>query len=577
MTTPTTHTLDRSSHIREALADPALVPEPASDDGRTGASVAWLRAQVARFSSGEPHRRRRALVEAELARLVPAALRRVATEVTEVGNGVDGSVDATTSEKTDGLADAGDVAEAGDVAKAGDAADADAAEEAGGARGGTRPGMARLWVVRTLAQSLEMPEPTAVAQDVSVVAEAYFGGAPADVVATADAAVARLMARMLPGQAPEHADEADLEAAANRIGLLVQACAATAALVEAAADTAAPTARVLRETPPVGAMRRVATRATRVAGREIAAGDTVLLDLATANREHPVPLTFGAPPRVCPGRAHAVALAEGLLRRPLTPFARLHHRPTPLLLPNAWDQASAAALAAQGFSAIGTTSLGVAAAAGLPDGAAATAEATLALAARLGRNSFLFTVDAEGGFSDDPREVAELARRLQASGAAGINLEDGRPDGTLAPAELHAAKIAAVKAVAPDLFVNARTDTYWLGRREDPLEETTTRLAIYEQAGADGVFVPGLSDPDGIAALTATLLVPLNILYTPDGPTLAELTALGVRRVSLGSLLYRKALTEAVAAATAIRDGRPTDLTALSYNEVQAWGSDGNP
>jgi 2-methylisocitrate lyase-like PEP mutase family enzyme len=256
-----------------------------------------------------------------------------------------------------------------------------------------------------------------------------------------------------------------------------------------------------------------------------------------------------------------------VLQRPLTPFARLHHRAAPLLLPNAWDHASAAALAAQGFEAVGTTSLGVAASAGLPDGAAATMDATLALARRLGRGSLLFSVDAEGGFSDTPEEVAELARQLSEAGAAGINLEDGRPDGTLTPVELHAAKIAAVKAAVPGLFVNARTDTHWLSHQE---EETAARLALYEQAGADGVFVPGLSDPDGIAALTATLVTPLNILYTPTGPTLAELAALGVRRVSLGSLLYRRALAAAVTTATTIRDGRPTDLQAPSYAEVQA-------
>jgi 2-methylisocitrate lyase-like PEP mutase family enzyme len=321
-------------------------------------------------------------------------------------------------------------------------------------------------------------------------------------------------------------------------------------------------------------MRRVAARATRLAGREIAEGDVVLLDVAAADRAHPVPLTFGAPPRVCPGRTHALALADGVLQRPLTDFARLHHQATPLLLPNAWDYASAAVLAAQGFQAIGTTSLGVAAAAGLPDGTAATAEATLALARRLGQGPFLFTVDAEGGFSDAPEEVARLARQLYDAGAAGINLEDGRPDGTLAPVELHAAKIAAVKAAVPGLFVNARTDTHWLGRQED---ETAARLAVYEQAGADGAFAPGLTDPEAIAALTATLVVPLNILYTPTGPTLAELAALGVRRVSLGSLPYRRALAAAVTTATTIRDGRPTDFRTPSYTEVQALASTSRP
>lgn len=420
----------------------------------------------------------------------------------------------------------------------------------------------RVRVVRTLAEGLGMPDPGSVAQAVTVVAGAYFGGADE----AADEAVARLVAQL----APERADEAALESVANRIGLLVQACEATGALVEAAAGGDVPLARVLRDDPPVRIMRRVAAKATRVAGRDIAEGDVVLLDTAKAHRVHPVPLTFGAPPRVCPGRSHALALAHGVLRRPLTDFARLHHRATPLLLPNAWDHASAALLAAQGFPAIGTTSLGVAAAAGLPDGAAATAAATLALARRVGQGPFLFTVDAEGGFSDDPDEVARLARQLHDAGAAGINLEDGRPDGTLAPVERHAAKIAAVKAAVPELFVNARTDTHWLGSRE---EETAVRLALYEQAGADGVFVPGLSDQDAIAALTATLVVPLNILYTPTGPTVAELAALGVRRISLGSLLYRSALAAAVTTATTVRDGRPTDFGPLSYAEVQELGA----
>ncbi|WP_166024589.1 isocitrate lyase/PEP mutase family protein [Streptomyces chilikensis] len=507
--TQTTHEFDRYADVSAALADPALVPElPAADGGAAGAGagVAWLRATVARFSSGEPHRRRRALVEAELARLEPAALRRAVAEGPE--------------------------------------------EEV------------RVRVVRTLAEALGMPEPGVVAEAVTVVAGAYFGGADA----AADEAVARLVAHLV----PVPADEAALEAAANRIGLLVQACAATAALVEAAAGGDVPLARVLREAPPVASVRRVAARATRVAGREIAEGDVVLLDLAAANRVHPVPLTFGAPPRVCPGRAHALALAEGLLRRPRSAFARLHDQVAPLLLPNAWDYASAAVLAAQGFEAIGTTSLGVAAAAGLPDGAAATAEETLALARRLGQGSFLFTVDMEGGFSDDPQEVAELAGRLYAAGAAGVNLEDGRPDGTLAPVELHAAKIAAVKAAVPALFVNARTDTYWLGCRG---EETGARAAVYEQAGADGVFVPGLSDPDRIAALVAALTVPLNILYAPAGPTVTELAALGVRRISLGSLLYRNALAAVAATASAVRDGLPVEGAALSYAEVQALGA----
>ncbi|WP_035804051.1 isocitrate lyase/PEP mutase family protein [Kitasatospora mediocidica] len=252
----------------------------------------------------------------------------------------------------------------------------------------------------------------------------------------------------------------------------------------------------------------------------------------------------------------------------MTSFAALHHADAPLLLPNAWDHASAAALAAQGFAAIGTTSLGVAAAAGLLDGAAATREETLLLARRLGGGPFLLSVDAEGGFSDDPAQVAELARSLAAAGAVGINLEDGRADGSLAPAALHAAKIAAVKEAAPELFVNARTDTHWSGDGREA--ETTARLDAYQQAGADGVFVPGLSEPARITALLTGLDVPLNILYTPAGPSLAQLGDLGVRRVSLGSLLFRVALGAAVAAALDVRAGRPVTASAAGYAETQA-------
>lgn len=246
-----------------------------------------------------------------------------------------------------------------------------------------------------------------------------------------------------------------------------------------------------------------------------------------------------------------------------TPFAALHHAPTPLLLPNAWDHASALALAAQAFPAIGTTSLAVAAAAGLPDGAAATREETLRLALVLGSEPFLLSVDAEGGFSEDPDEVGEFAFQLAAVGAVGINLEDG-----LGPVDRHAAKIAAVKSAAPGLFVNARTDTYWWGDGEG----TLGRLDAYQQAGADGVFVPGLTEPTEIAGLVDHLDVPLNVLYSPTGPTLTHLADLGVRRVSLGSLLYRRALGAAVEAVAEVRAGRAPGGWTPAYGEVQAYG-----
>ncbi|MCZ0986179.1 isocitrate lyase/PEP mutase family protein [Streptomyces diastatochromogenes] len=248
----------------------------------------------------------------------------------------------------------------------------------------------------------------------------------------------------------------------------------------------------------------------------------------------------------------------------VTPFAALHHRPgEPLLLPNAWDHASAAALAAHGYPAIGTTSLAVAAAVGLPDGEAATRDHTLRLALTLGSEPYLLSADAEDGFSDDPDEVADLARQLWAVGVVGINLEDG-----LGPAARQAAKIAAVKAAVPGLFVNARTDTYWLGDGDET--DTLRRLDAYQQAGADGVFVPGLTDPARIDALVRRVDAPLNILYSPAGPTVPRLADLGVRRVSLGSLLYRRALGAALDAVSDIAAGRVPGGTTPSYDEVRA-------
>ncbi|MEV7191205.1 isocitrate lyase/phosphoenolpyruvate mutase family protein [Streptomyces sp. NPDC093510] len=231
-------------------------------------------------------------------------------------------------------------------------------------------------------------------------------------------------------------------------------------------------------------------------------------------------------------------------------FRDLHRAGAPLLLPNAWDHASAAALAAAGFRAVGTTSLGVAAAAGLPDGTGATRAETVRLAHGLARLDALISVDIEGGFSDHPAEVAALATELADAGIVGVNIEDGRPDGTLRDLSHQCDILHAVReAVGGRLFVNARTDTYWLpGAGKAP--ETGRRLGAYRRAGADGVFVPGLRDLSVISELTSGLEdTPLNTLHAPEGPSLPELAEAGVRRVSCGSLLFRAALGAAVAAA----------------------------
>jgi 2-methylisocitrate lyase-like PEP mutase family enzyme len=251
-------------------------------------------------------------------------------------------------------------------------------------------------------------------------------------------------------------------------------------------------------------------------------------------------------------------------------FRALHHADAPLLLPNAWDHASAAGLAAAGFAAIGTTSLGVAAAAGKPDAEASTRAETVQLARSLRRLDCLVTVDVEGGFSDDPGGVADLAAELAELGMVGLNLEDGRADATRRPAGDHARIVAAVKERAPRLFVNARTDTFWLDGVGASMTETTERARAYVAAGADGVFVPGPLDDAATERLVGAVEAPLNVLFTPGARTMARLGELGVARVSTGSLLFREGLRATFAAATAIRDGGLLDAHAIpGYDEVQ--------
>ncbi|HEX2132863.1 MAG TPA: isocitrate lyase/phosphoenolpyruvate mutase family protein [Actinophytocola sp.] len=248
-------------------------------------------------------------------------------------------------------------------------------------------------------------------------------------------------------------------------------------------------------------------------------------------------------------------------------FRALHRPGQPFLLPNAWDYATAAVLVAAGFTAIGTTSLGVAAAAGLPDAHGLIRDETVALTHRLATLPCLCTVDVEAGFSDEPADVAELAAELAEAGAVGMNLEDGRPDGTLADPGRQDDLIRAVKQRVPALFLNARVDTYWLGA--GGLAAALSRAERYEAAGADGVFVPGVAAEDDIRAVVSTLTVPLNVLYLPGRHTMDRLAALGVSRVSTGSLLFRTAVRTVADTAQAVRDGLPVSAEVPSYRHIQ--------
>ena len=228
----------------------------------------------------------------------------------------------------------------------------------------------------------------------------------------------------------------------------------------------------------------------------------------------------------------------------MTTFRDLHEPGRLLLLPNAWDAGSARVIAARGAPALATTSAGLAWSRGHADGnrlppsllATALAEITRVV-------SVPVSADIEGGYSDDPRRVAETVRAVLDAGAVGINLEDGSAPPDLLCAKLEAAREAAVKA-GVDLFVNARCDVYLRGLvpKENAVAETLARARRYRAAGADGLFAPFVREAAAIRALAAGIGdVPLNVLWVPGLPALAELRALGVRRLSAGSAIAQRA------------------------------------
>jgi 2-methylisocitrate lyase-like PEP mutase family enzyme len=237
-------------------------------------------------------------------------------------------------------------------------------------------------------------------------------------------------------------------------------------------------------------------------------------------------------------------------RRHAECFATAQRNGPIIVLPNAFDVATARVIARRSPVAIGTTSAGIAWGLGHRDGELISRSEMLEAAKRIVEAVDIgVTVDIEAGYGDSPEEAAETAVHVIGIGAIGLNLEDvGNPSGSFAgrllPVDQATAKIAAIRAVANDtgikLVINARTDTF----REagDQIANAIERGNAYLEAGADCVFTPGIVDRDGIARLVDALNGPLNIYATPATPTVKELAELGVRRVSVGCGPYQACL-----------------------------------
>ncbi|GAC1408355.1 MAG: isocitrate lyase/phosphoenolpyruvate mutase family protein [Candidatus Velthaea sp.] len=227
-------------------------------------------------------------------------------------------------------------------------------------------------------------------------------------------------------------------------------------------------------------------------------------------------------------------------------FRRLHHAPPALLLANCWDAASARLFEVAGFPAVATSSAGLANALGYADGQQLDLETHFGMIGNIVATvSVPVSVDFEAGYAADAAQLARNIHRLASLGVAGYNLEDSRRKGELFALDEQIARISAAKKAAPHLFLNARTDIVLdrIGDEATRLERALDRLKAYLDAGADGVFLPGITDAAAIEkAVKHFPKKPLNILAGPASPSVAELEALGVARVSVGSWLHRRSL-----------------------------------
>ena len=230
-------------------------------------------------------------------------------------------------------------------------------------------------------------------------------------------------------------------------------------------------------------------------------------------------------------------------------FRDLHRGPKILVLPNAWDVASARILENAGVAAIATTSAGVAFTLGYPDGQKISREEMLGVVARIAAKVKIpVSADIEAGYGSRPEDAALTARAVIEAGAVGLNLEDRTDDRRLVDLSLQLEKIAAVREssrkMGVPLVLNARTDVYLLevGQPEARFDEAVKRLTAFRDAGADCLFAPGIRDLEVISRLVRELEFPVNILAGPGSPSIPELEKIVVARVSLGSSTMRATL-----------------------------------
>ncbi|MBT2189351.1 isocitrate lyase/PEP mutase family protein [Sphingobium nicotianae] len=254
-------------------------------------------------------------------------------------------------------------------------------------------------------------------------------------------------------------------------------------------------------------------------------------------------------------------------------FRALHERPGAFIMPNAWDALSAALLAREGFEALGSTSAAIAFALGRQDGAHAVSRAeAIDNAVLLGAASGLpINGDLEDGFGPDPDDCVATVEAAIAAGLAGLGIEDTTANraNPIHGFDTAVARIAAAaKAANGRILLTARADNFINGRPD--LDDTIRRLTAFAEAGADVLYAPGLPSLEAIEAVVrAVAPKPVNVLIGPGD--LATLSALGVKRISMGGALQRRAYDGLIDAAQALQAGNMADAGArLGHGEVMA-------
>lgn len=240
-------------------------------------------------------------------------------------------------------------------------------------------------------------------------------------------------------------------------------------------------------------------------------------------------------------------------------FKALHEQPEPLILANAWEVRSAKLSEENGFEAVATSSWAIADMLGYEDGENISFDELVFIVKRIAASiSLPLTVDIEKGYAKEIEGIISNIETLIDIGVAGINLEDSVGKGLVA-AEEFAGMIDTIKTALhkknKNIFINARTDAYLIGH-SSPLEESLKRAKLYEEAGADGLFVPFTVAEDDIEKIVKATVLPVNVLAIKGISSISSLSNIGVKRISMGANFYRATYNHAAAIMKSVKDQR---------------------